>query len=128
MFVNMVPVNIAFVSFVFEVRFPIQVGYFKGFLELAGHVSNIIISIESCWFKFCQDIIWKSVKPYDDQFIMICFGSTSLVLGLLLSSYKFMTSGLKVFCHGVVEQHVWFQNWHYLYTDEVRYVFSASFR
>ena len=120
MVINIVNVNIAMVCFIFEVRFSIHVGYINGFLQNALIMNHVLISIESCWFKFYQDIIWKSVKPYDDQFIIICFGLISLCLGLVLSAYRSMTAGMKSFCHGIVEQHVWYESWHSFYTDEFR--------
>ena len=119
MVINILHVNIALIAYVFEVRFPIQFGYINGFLQNALILNHVLISIEACWFKFCQDIIWKSVKPYDDQFIMICFGLISLCVGLVLSAYRSMT-GMKIFCYGIVEQHVWYETWHSLYTDEFR--------
>ena len=122
MVINVFCANIAMIAFVFEVRFPIQVGYINGFLQNALIMNHVLISIESCWFKFYQDIIWKSVKPYDDQFIIICFGLISLCVGLVLSIYRSMTSGLKIFCYGIVEQHVWYESWHSFYTNEFRYL------
>lgn len=101
---NIIPWNIAFVSFVFDVRFPLYFGQLKTFLENALQFSCIFYGIEIYWIKYWITFVWKSVRSIDDQFVVAFFSIINIFLSLLIAFLRFQFMDLHVMKYGIVEE------------------------
>ena len=90
---NLIPLNISFIAFVFEITFPIYIGYFKAILEFSFIPFAVFLQIESIWIKYWFEFKWKCVKPIDDQFVVTSLVYINLLLALSLSSAGVIISG-----------------------------------
>ena len=100
---NFIPWNIAFVSFVFDIRFPLYFGQLKTFVENALQFSEILLGIEVCWIKYWITFVWKSVHPIDDQFVVTCIAIINIFLSLFIAFLRFQFMDLHVMKFGIVE-------------------------
>ena len=78
---NLIPLNITFLSFVFDITFPIYIGYFKGTIEFSVLIFSVLLQIETIGIKYWIEFEWKSVKPIDDQFVL----SSLVIINTIIS-------------------------------------------
>ena len=90
---NLIPLNITFIAFVFEINIPIYIGCFKAILEICLVLIAGFLQIESIWIKYWMEFRWKCVKPIDDKFVITFLVLINSFLALSLSITRLITSG-----------------------------------
>ena len=80
---NVIPLTISFLSFSFDIWFPISICYVKAYFDIMAVVFVILLQIEICWFKYWVEFKWKSVKQINDSFVI----SSLVVVNFVISSY-----------------------------------------
>ena len=46
----------------------------------------MLLLIQTCIIRYCIEFIWKSVRPIDDRFVMVCITVTNAFLSFLLAA------------------------------------------
>ena len=80
---NVIPLTISFLSFSFDIWFPISICYLKAYIDIMSVVFVILLQIEICWIKYWVEFKWKSVKQINDGFVITFL----VVANLAISSY-----------------------------------------
>ena len=80
---NVIPLTISFLSFSFDIWFPILICYLKAYFDIMAVVFVILLQIEICWIKYWVEFKWKSVKQINDGFVI----TSLVVVNFVISSY-----------------------------------------
>ena len=80
---NVIPLTISFLSFSFDIWFPISICYLKAYFDITAVVFVILLQIEICWIKYWVEFKWKSVKQINDGFVI----TSLVVVNFVISSY-----------------------------------------
>ena len=80
---NVIPLTISFLSFSFDIWFPILICYLKAYFDIKAVVFVILLQIEICWIKYWVEFKWKSVKQINDGFVI----TSLVVVNFAISSY-----------------------------------------
>lgn len=100
---NLIPWNIAFVSFVFDIRFPMIVGQFKVLLELTLDFSLVFLCAEICLIKYWMAFVWKSVRPIDDVFVVTCINIVNTFLSFLITLLRSQFMVPRILTYGIID-------------------------
>ena len=90
---NLIPLNITFLSFVFDITFPIYIGFFKGAIEFSVLIFAVLLQIETIWIKYWIEFKWKSVKPIDDKFVLTSLIIINTVISICIAISVVILSG-----------------------------------
>ena len=120
MVANLIPLNITFLSFVFDITFPIYIGYFKGTIEFSVLIFAVLIQIETIWIKYWIEFKWKSVKPIDDKFVLTSLIIINTVISICIAISVVILSGGNIpMTYGIVST---FDRWFHMNSNDAYHV------
>ena len=82
---NFTTFNVKICMLVLEVKMPMGIIIACHFIRISGAFSLIFIIFESVLILYWTEFVWKSVKPIDDKFVIVCLTLVNIFISSFLS-------------------------------------------
>ena len=89
---NGISLNILIIAFVFDVWFPISVGYLKASVEIGTLTFGKLLLLEIIWIKFWNEFKRHSVKATDERFVILCLNIVNFFFSAYVAIMAVLTS------------------------------------
>ena len=89
---NGISLNISIIAFVFDVWFPISVGYLKASVEIGTLTFGKLLLLEIICIKFWNEFKRHSVKATDERFVILCLNIVNFFFSAYVAIMAVLTS------------------------------------
>ena len=108
---NLTTLNIGCISNVFDINFPLWVGYIHSSIIHFNIIYIILTFLECIIVKYWMKFICKTVLPIDSQFFVTCFTIINTFIILFLNTLRIQSGGGKVIASEVISYKDWCSTW-----------------
>ena len=108
---NLTTLNIGCISNVFEIEFPLWVGYIHSSIIHYNIVYILLTFLECIIVKYWMKFVCKTVLPIDSQFVVTCFTIINNFISIILTVLRIQSGGGHVIASEVVSYRDWCSTW-----------------
>ena len=117
---NLTTLNIGCISNVFDMKFPLWVGYIHSSIIHFSIIYIILTSFECIVVKYWMKFVCKTVLPIDSQFFVTYFTIVNTFIILYLNILRIHSGGGKVLASEVISYMDWCSTWCQSYPYRLR--------
>ena len=108
---NLTTLNIGCISNVFDINFPLWVGYIHSSIIFFNIIYIILTFLECIIVKYWMKFVCKTVLPIDSQFFVKCFTIINTFIILFLNILRIQAGGGKVLAAELISYKDWCSTW-----------------